>query len=89
MEFLFLHDVEQGDGPDNNGKEQLIYPGTVSDFPDCIFCVNGLQLVDQMSTCRGLVQHTTADTDSKASSATIPTIYVDSSCGLSILNTQK
>jgi hypothetical protein len=42
-----------------------------------------------MSTCRGLVQNITADTDSKASSATIPTIYVDSSCGLSILNIQN
>jgi len=70
-------------------KNHSFYPRMVSDLPDWTFCVNGLQLLDQMSTCRGLVQHTTADTDSKASSATIPTIYVDSSCGLSILNIQN
>jgi hypothetical protein len=25
MEFLILHDVEQGDGPDNNSKEQTTH----------------------------------------------------------------
>jgi hypothetical protein len=70
-------------------KNHSFYPRIVSVLPDWTFCVNGLQLLDQISTCRGLVQHTTADTDSKVSSAPIPTIYVDSSCGLSILNIQN
>jgi len=87
---------QQGDRPDNNRvmeetttakSKQLILPRNSFRLPLLhILCQWTTITVVPYVHLQGLVQHTAADTDSKVSSATIPTIYVDSSCGLSIPN---